>query len=55
MISWTQRFAPVTQGFHAYARWLVGISWKKFFLLALPLMICASILQSLPPFAWFAS
>ena len=55
MISWTQRFAPVTQGFHAYARWLVGISWKKFFLLALLLMICASILQSLPPFAWFAS
>jgi len=55
MISWTQRFAPVTQGFQAYARWLVGISWKKFFLLALLLMICASILQSLPPFAWFAS
>jgi signal transduction histidine kinase len=55
MITWTQRFAPVTQGFHAYARWLVGISWKKFFLLALLLMICASILQSLPPFAWFAS
>ena len=55
MITWTQRFAPVTQGFHAYARWLVGISWKKFFLLALLLMICASILQSLPPFSWFAS
>jgi hypothetical protein len=55
MITWTQRFAPVTRGFHAYARWLVGISWKKFFLLALLLMICASILQSLPPFRWLAS
>jgi signal transduction histidine kinase len=55
MITWTQRFAPVTRGFHAYARWLVGISWKKFFLLALLLMICASILQSLPPFSWLGS
>ena len=55
MITWTQRFAPVTRGFHAYARWLVGISWKKFFLLALLLMVCASILQTLPPFSWLAS
>ena len=51
----TERFAPLTRGFHAYARWLVGISWKKFFLLAILLMICASLLQSLPPFSWLVS
>ena len=55
MMTWTQRFAPLTRGFHAYARWLVGISWKKFFLLAVLLMICASLLQSLPPFSWLVS
>ena len=55
MNTWNQRFVPITRGFHAYARWLVGISWKKFFLLALLLLICASILQSLPPFSWLAS
>jgi signal transduction histidine kinase len=55
MNTWTQRFAPVIRGFHAYARWLAGISWKKFFLLALLLMIGASILQSLPPFSWLTS
>ena len=54
-MTWTQRFAPLTRGFHAYARWLVGISWKKFFLLAVLLMICASLLQSLPPFSWLVS
>jgi len=55
MMTWTQRFAPLTRGFHAYARWLVGISWKKFFLLAVLLMICVSLLQSLPPFSWLVS
>jgi hypothetical protein len=39
-------------GFHRYATWLVGISWKRFFLLALLLMITAAIVKSLPPFSW---
>ncbi|MCE2688631.1 MAG: histidine kinase [Rubrivivax sp.] len=39
-------------GFHRYAVWLVGISWKRFFLLALLLMITAGILESIPPFSW---
>lgn len=55
MNTWTDRFAPLTRGFHAYARWLVGISWKKFFLLALLLMICAGLLQELPPFSWLTT
>ena len=48
-----QRFAAASvRAFHAYANWLVGISWKRFFLLALLLMIGLAILQDLPPFSW---
>jgi len=36
--------------FRRYAEWLVGISWKKFFLLSLLSMIAAGILSELPPF-----
>ncbi len=46
------RWQRVRAAFHAYARWLVSISWKRFWLLALLLMIGASILKNLPPFSW---
>jgi signal transduction histidine kinase len=36
--------------FHAYANWLVSISWKRFFLLSVLLLLAAVILQHLPPF-----
>ena len=53
---WRQRWQHVVNasiiGFHRYATWLVSISWKRFFLLALLLMITASILESIPPFSW---
>ena len=48
-----QRFSTASIiAFHRYASWLVGISWKRFFLLALLLMITAAILESIPPFSW---
>jgi hypothetical protein len=48
-----QRFAAACmRGFHAYAGWLVGISWKRFFLLALLLMIASAIVKEIPPFSW---
>ena len=51
-ISNRHRFVDAAvRGYHAYANWLVGISWKRFFVLAVLLMIVASIVQSLPPFA----
>ena len=53
--SWSTRVAPLVRAFHAYATWLVSISWKRFFLLALLLLICAGILQNLPPFSWTIS
>ena len=49
---WQRFSAAAVRAFHAYAHWLVSISWKRFFLLALLLIIAAAILQSLPPFSW---
>jgi signal transduction histidine kinase len=49
---WQRLAAASVRGFHAYATWLVGITWKRFFLLALLLIIGMAILQDLPPFTW---
>ena len=38
--------------FHDYANWLVGISWKRFFLLSVLLLIITAIVQKLPPFSF---
>ena len=48
-----QRFSTtVVRYFHAYAGWLVGISWKRFVLLSLALLIGVNVLKNLPPFTW---
>lgn len=51
-LTWQRFSAGAMRTFHAYAGWLVSISWKRFVLLSLLLVIVASILQSLPPFSW---
>ena len=52
--TWKVVSTTVVRLFHRYANWLVSISWKRFLLLALLLLILASILGSilekLPPF-----
>jgi signal transduction histidine kinase len=53
--SWGERFAPLVRAFHAYAAWLVSISWKRFLLLSLLLLIISGILQNTPPFTWTIS
>jgi hypothetical protein len=53
--SWSARFAPLVRAFHTYGNWLVSITWKRFFLLSLLLLISAAILQNLPPFSWKVS
>ncbi|MFM7530984.1 MAG: histidine kinase, partial [Rubrivivax sp.] len=40
------------RGFHRYATWLVGISWKRFFVLSVLLLVAAALLESIPPFSW---
>jgi len=48
-----QRFAAASvRAFHAYAGWLVGITWWRFILLSILLLIVAGILQHVPPFSW---
>lgn len=48
-----QRFkAASVRGFHAYANWLVGISWLRFIVLSVLLLILSGVLQNIPPFSW---
>src|SRR3977135_4301256 len=47
------RFAAAIAGtFRRYAAWLVAISWKRFILLSVLLLIIAGVLSELPPFTW---
>jgi hypothetical protein len=52
---WGQRLSPVVRAFHAYATWLVSISWKRFFVLSLLLLVISALLQEIPPFNWTIS
>jgi signal transduction histidine kinase len=48
-----QRFkAASVRAFHAYANWLVGLSWLRFVLLSVLLLILSGVLQNIPPFSW---
>jgi len=53
---WQQRrerlAAACVRGFHLYASWLIGISWRRFMLLSLLLIIGAALLMNIPPFSW---
>jgi len=55
-VAWSdrwQRFSAATlRGYHAYGSWLVSISWKRFIVLAVLLLIGVGILHDLPPFTW---
>ncbi|TMH99057.1 MAG: hypothetical protein E6H39_08435, partial [Betaproteobacteria bacterium] len=42
--------AAIASAFRRYAAWLVAISWKRFILLSVLLLIIAGILSELPPF-----
>ena len=44
--------AAMASGFRRYAAWLVAISWKRFVLLSILLLIIAGMLGNLPPFSW---
>ena len=49
---WHAFTAGAMRLFHQYGNWLVSISWKRFFLLAILLLIATAILQHLPPFSY---
>ena len=50
--TWQRLVDRSVSAFHTYANWLVSISWKKFFLLSVLLIITASVLEQVPPFSW---
>jgi signal transduction histidine kinase len=52
---WQVISSALVRAFHVYATWLVSISWKRFFVLALLLLVSLSILSELPPFKWTIS
>ena len=49
----SQQFAAASlSAFHAYGAWLVKLSWRRFLLLSLLLLVASALLQELPPFSW---
>ncbi len=54
--TWREGIEPFLKaflrGYHRYAAWLVSITWKRFFVLAVLLLVLAAITQSLPPFSY---
>jgi signal transduction histidine kinase len=49
---WTRLAAVLSSGFRGYAAWLVAITWRRFILLSILLLIIAGVLSDLPPFSW---
>jgi hypothetical protein len=48
-----QRFAAgALRAYHAYANWLVSITWRRFIVLALGLLVLVAIVHDMPPFTW---
>lgn len=47
---WSSFSGAVMRGYHAYGSWLVGITWMRFAVLSLLLLISTGILQNIPPF-----
>jgi signal transduction histidine kinase len=44
--------AAIASAFRRYAAWLVAITWKRFILLSVLLLIIAGVASEIPPFTW---
>ncbi|MFT3954613.1 MAG: histidine kinase [Piscinibacter sp.] len=49
---WESFKSTLLRAFHAYGSWLVSISWWRFALLSVLLLIISGVAQNLPPFSW---
>ena len=49
---WLRFSAAAVLAFHAYANWLVSISWRRFIVLAVGLMIVVGMVHDMPPLTW---
>ena len=52
---WQQFSSATVRGFHAYASWLVSITWRRFIVLSLALLVFVGIVHDMPPFTWRVS
>jgi len=55
-VPWRERWrhfsTAALKAFHAYASWLVSISWRRFIFLGFVLIATMAIVHDLPPFTW---
>ncbi len=49
---WQRFSAASVRSFHVYASWLVSISWRRFIVLSVLLIVGANVLSNMPPFTW---
>ena len=49
---WERFAAGAVRAFHAYANWLVSISWRRFIVLGLGLVVVVAMVHDEPPFTW---
>jgi hypothetical protein len=49
---WQRFSAASVRGFHGYANWLVGISWRRFIVLAGLLLLLVGMVHDSRPFTW---
>ena len=49
---WQRLSAASVRAFHGYANWLIGITWRRFVVLSVLLLIVSGLLQNIPPFSW---
>ncbi len=49
---WQRFSAGTVRAYHAYANWLVGITWRRFILLSVGLLVVVAIVHDMPPFTW---
>ena len=49
---WSRFAGACVLAFHRYATWLVSITWWRFFVLALVLIVAMGIIHDLPPLSW---
>ncbi|MDE2080687.1 MAG: histidine kinase [Burkholderiales bacterium] len=49
---WQELAATGLRAYHAYANWLVGISWRRFILLSVALLVAVDMVHDVPPLTW---
>jgi signal transduction histidine kinase len=49
---WQRFSAAFLRGYHAYAGWLVRLSWRRFIVYSVLLLVIVGIVHDMPPFTW---